>query len=65
MNRLDMNEMFDLHVHPIRFVLKNKTLSKKAIAITGNRQSTREMRGKLFKFTMDNARERKKWPQTG
>eukprot|EP00957_Ditylum_brightwellii_P078236 5948829-Ditylum_brightwellii.AAC.1 len=65
MNRFDTNEMFDLHVHPIRFVLKNKTLLTKAIAITGDRQSTQEMRGKLFKLTMDNAWERKKWPHTG
>eukprot|EP00957_Ditylum_brightwellii_P172326 13118941-Ditylum_brightwellii.AAC.1 len=57
--------MFDLHVHPIRFILENKTLSAKAIAITGDRPSTRDMRGKLFKLTMDNAWERKKWPQTG
>eukprot|EP00957_Ditylum_brightwellii_P193346 14721562-Ditylum_brightwellii.AAC.1 len=55
MNRLDMNEMFNLHVHPIRFVLDKKTLLTKAIAITGSRQSMREMRGKLFKLTTDNA----------
>eukprot|EP00957_Ditylum_brightwellii_P008123 616038-Ditylum_brightwellii.AAC.1 len=40
-------------------------LSTKAIAITGNRQSMREMRGKLFKLTTDTAQERRKWPQTG
>eukprot|EP00957_Ditylum_brightwellii_P042482 3216794-Ditylum_brightwellii.AAC.1 len=57
--------MFDLHVHPIRFVLENKTLSTKAIAITGDRQSTQEMRGKLFKLTTDNAQVCRKWPQTG
>eukprot|EP00957_Ditylum_brightwellii_P173357 13199084-Ditylum_brightwellii.AAC.1 len=65
MNRLDTNKIFDLHVHPIRFVLKNKTLSTKAIVITGDRQSMRKMRGKLFKLTTDNAREQRKWPQTG
>eukprot|EP00957_Ditylum_brightwellii_P200225 15263875-Ditylum_brightwellii.AAC.1 len=57
--------MFNLHVHPIQFVLENKTLSTKAIAITGDRQCMREMRGKLFKLTTDNAREQRKWPQTG
>eukprot|EP00957_Ditylum_brightwellii_P011421 863294-Ditylum_brightwellii.AAC.1 len=57
--------MFDLHVHPIRFVLENKTLSTKAIANTGDRQNMREMRVKLFKLTTDNAREQWKWPQTG
>eukprot|EP00957_Ditylum_brightwellii_P027571 2084320-Ditylum_brightwellii.AAC.1 len=65
MNRLDTNEMFNLHVHLIRIILDNKTLSTKAIAITGDGQSTREMRGKLFKLTTDNAQEQKKWPQTG
>eukprot|EP00957_Ditylum_brightwellii_P022684 1710898-Ditylum_brightwellii.AAC.1 len=57
--------MFDFHVHPIKFVLENKTLWTNAIAITGNKQSTRKMQGKLFKLTTDKAQERKKWPQTG
>eukprot|EP00957_Ditylum_brightwellii_P203800 15336255-Ditylum_brightwellii.AAC.1 len=57
--------MIDLHVHPIKFVLENKTLSTKAFAITGDKQSTREMQGKLFKLTTDKARERKKRSQTG
>eukprot|EP00957_Ditylum_brightwellii_P141109 10750481-Ditylum_brightwellii.AAC.1 len=65
MNRLDTNEMFDLHVHPIKFVLENKTLLTKAIAITGDKQSTREMWGELFKLTTDKTWERKKWSQTG
>eukprot|EP00957_Ditylum_brightwellii_P123517 9417698-Ditylum_brightwellii.AAC.1 len=37
----------------------------KAISITGDRQSTQEMRGKLFKLTTDNAQDQRKWPQTG
>eukprot|EP00957_Ditylum_brightwellii_P067663 5135903-Ditylum_brightwellii.AAC.1 len=65
MNRLDTNKMFDLNVHPIKFVLETKTLSSKAIAITGDKQSTRKMQGKLFKLTTDKAQERKKWQQTG
>eukprot|EP00957_Ditylum_brightwellii_P067114 5093864-Ditylum_brightwellii.AAC.1 len=65
MERLDTNEMFDLHVHPIKFALENKTLLTKAIAITGDKQHKREMRGNFFKLTMDKARERRKWPQTG
>eukprot|EP00957_Ditylum_brightwellii_P006848 518641-Ditylum_brightwellii.AAC.1 len=65
MERLDTNEMFDLHIHPIKFILENKTLSTKAIAITGDKQRTREMRGQLFKLTMDKVQESRKWPQTG
>eukprot|EP00957_Ditylum_brightwellii_P166963 12710381-Ditylum_brightwellii.AAC.1 len=57
MNRLDTNKMFDLHVHPIKFMLENKTLLTKAIAITGDKQSTHKMQGKLFKLTTGKARE--------
>eukprot|EP00957_Ditylum_brightwellii_P135791 10357052-Ditylum_brightwellii.AAC.1 len=48
MNRLDTNKMFNLNVHPIRFVLKNKTLSTKAIAITGQQAKHAQNEGETI-----------------